>query len=179
MIQLEWRRWSRFLCRIILLSRSTNWRRDYVVDYGRAVAPLQAKFDEAMKDHSRRKRHAACVSILHLRLAGGQIWEDPTLEDWPDNDFRLFCGDLGNDSTDASDRDWAVILTQVNNWKEGIPVHEQSHELLVCKGGSFKASQLQWSVVEKEAYPVVYAVSELETCCSDRWASAFTLIMRT
>ncbi|KAE8896185.1 hypothetical protein PF005_g1589 [Phytophthora fragariae] len=36
----------------------------------------------------------------HLRLAGGQVWEDPTLEDWPDNDFRLFCGDLGNEVSD-------------------------------------------------------------------------------
>lgn len=36
----------------------------------------------------------------HLRLAGGQIWEDPTLEEWPENDFRLFCGDLGNEVSD-------------------------------------------------------------------------------
>ncbi|CAI5722002.1 unnamed protein product [Peronospora destructor] len=36
----------------------------------------------------------------HLRLAGGQVWEDSTLEDWPDNDFRLFCGDLGNEVSD-------------------------------------------------------------------------------
>ncbi|KAL3663345.1 hypothetical protein V7S43_011751 [Phytophthora oleae] len=36
----------------------------------------------------------------HLRLAGGQVWEDPTLEEWPDNDFRLFCGDLGNEVSD-------------------------------------------------------------------------------
>ncbi|KAG3102484.1 hypothetical protein PI124_g14416 [Phytophthora idaei] len=36
----------------------------------------------------------------NLRLAGGQVWEDPTLEEWPDNDFRLFCGDLGNEVSD-------------------------------------------------------------------------------
>ncbi|GMF53106.1 unnamed protein product [Phytophthora fragariaefolia] len=36
----------------------------------------------------------------HLRLAGGQVWEDATLEDWPENDFRLFCGDLGNEVSD-------------------------------------------------------------------------------
>ncbi|CAI5706948.1 hypothetical protein KXD40_006042 [Peronospora effusa] len=36
----------------------------------------------------------------HLRLAGGKVWEDSTLEDWPDNDFRLFCGDLGNEVSD-------------------------------------------------------------------------------
>ncbi|KAF1783356.1 Nucleotide-binding alpha-beta plait domain [Phytophthora cactorum] len=36
----------------------------------------------------------------NLRLAGGEVWEDPTLEEWPDNDFRLFCGDLGNEVSD-------------------------------------------------------------------------------
>lgn len=35
-----------------------------------------------------------------LRVAGGEVWEDQTLADWPDNDFRLFCGDLGNEVSD-------------------------------------------------------------------------------
>ncbi|KAI9579952.1 RNA-binding protein 42 [Glossina fuscipes fuscipes] len=35
-----------------------------------------------------------------IRVAGGQVWEDPTLADWPDDDFRIFCGDLGNDVND-------------------------------------------------------------------------------
>lgn len=34
------------------------------------------------------------------RVAGGQTWEDPTLEEWDPKDFRIFCGDLGNDVTD-------------------------------------------------------------------------------
>ncbi|TMW69028.1 hypothetical protein Poli38472_001184 [Pythium oligandrum] len=36
----------------------------------------------------------------NLRMAGGEIWEDATLADWPDNDFRLFVGDLGNEVND-------------------------------------------------------------------------------
>ncbi|KAJ0395996.1 hypothetical protein P43SY_000769 [Pythium insidiosum] len=36
----------------------------------------------------------------NLRMAGGEIWEDPTMADWPDNDFRLFIGDLGNEVND-------------------------------------------------------------------------------
>lgn len=36
----------------------------------------------------------------NLRMGGGEVWEDPTLADWPDNDFRLFCGDLGNEVSD-------------------------------------------------------------------------------
>lgn len=35
-----------------------------------------------------------------LRVAGGTTWEDPTLAEWDPNDYRVFCGDLGNDVTD-------------------------------------------------------------------------------
>ncbi|XP_013187822.1 RNA-binding protein 42 [Amyelois transitella] len=35
-----------------------------------------------------------------VRTAGGQVWEDVSLLEWPDDDFRMFCGDLGNDVTD-------------------------------------------------------------------------------
>lgn len=35
-----------------------------------------------------------------VRVAGGQTWEDQSLADWPDDDFRIFCGDLGNDVND-------------------------------------------------------------------------------
>ncbi|EDV28434.1 uncharacterized protein TRIADDRAFT_7323, partial [Trichoplax adhaerens] len=35
-----------------------------------------------------------------LRMAGGQVWEDTTLSTWDTNDFRLFCGDLGNEVTE-------------------------------------------------------------------------------
>ncbi|XP_053958262.1 RNA-binding protein 42 [Anastrepha ludens] len=35
-----------------------------------------------------------------IRVAGGSVWEDSSLADWPDDDFRIFCGDLGNDVND-------------------------------------------------------------------------------
>lgn len=35
-----------------------------------------------------------------IRTSGGQVWEDQTLSEWDEDDFRLFCGDLGNDVTD-------------------------------------------------------------------------------
>ncbi|XP_030375866.1 RNA-binding protein 42 [Scaptodrosophila lebanonensis] len=35
-----------------------------------------------------------------VRIAGGSVWEDASLADWPDDDFRIFCGDLGNDVND-------------------------------------------------------------------------------
>lgn len=35
-----------------------------------------------------------------LRKAAGKVWEDQTLEEWPDNDYRIFCGNLGNEVND-------------------------------------------------------------------------------
>lgn len=44
-------------------------------------------------DHSNQKK-------VHLRKAAGLVWQDPTLDEWPENDFRIFCGNLGNEVTD-------------------------------------------------------------------------------
>uniref|UniRef100_A0A0N4ZHA1 RNA-binding protein 42 n=1 Tax=Parastrongyloides trichosuri TaxID=131310 RepID=A0A0N4ZHA1_PARTI len=35
-----------------------------------------------------------------VRSAGGEKWEDPSLAEWDPNDFRIFCGDLGNEVND-------------------------------------------------------------------------------
>ena len=35
-----------------------------------------------------------------LREAAGKRWRDPTLDEWPENDFRVFVGNLGNDVND-------------------------------------------------------------------------------
>ena len=37
-----------------------------------------------------------------MRTAAGEVWEDPTLADWPKDDYRIFVGNLGNDVTDEA-----------------------------------------------------------------------------
>ncbi|KAL5698554.1 hypothetical protein ACHQM5_029580 [Ranunculus cassubicifolius] len=37
---------------------------------------------------------------VNHRQAAGKAWIDPTLSDWPEHDFRLFVGNLGNEVTD-------------------------------------------------------------------------------
>lgn len=34
-----------------------------------------------------------------VRKAGGDVWVDDTLQEWPENDFRIFVGDLGKEVT--------------------------------------------------------------------------------
>lgn len=45
------------------------------------------------KDKKKKKKS-------YVRVAGGEVWEDPTLVDWDDQDYRLFAGDLGNEVTE-------------------------------------------------------------------------------
>ncbi|TPX56647.1 hypothetical protein PhCBS80983_g04367 [Powellomyces hirtus] len=55
--------------------------------------PLSAAPGSAVDSKGRKKKPI-------LRAAGGEAWEDATLLEWDSNDFRLFCGDLGNEVTD-------------------------------------------------------------------------------
>ncbi|KAE9193428.1 hypothetical protein PF004_g21018 [Phytophthora fragariae] len=50
--------------------------------------------------------------------------------------------------TDASDVGWAVIVTQVKNYD--------------IKSGTFAGSQLNWTVIEKEAFPITHACDKLD-----------------
>ena len=36
-----------------------------------------------------------------FRAAGGKVWVDNSLDDWPEDDYRIFVGDLGNEVTDG------------------------------------------------------------------------------
>ncbi|KAJ1908269.1 hypothetical protein IWQ60_011708 [Tieghemiomyces parasiticus] len=58
------------------------------------VGPSDAKSSEAPVGGKKAKKRKA------LRAAGGELWEDNTLDEWDTNDFRLFAGDLGNEVTD-------------------------------------------------------------------------------
>lgn len=37
-----------------------------------------------------------------VRQVGNKIWKDETLDEWPDNDFRIFVGNLDKETTDKS-----------------------------------------------------------------------------
>ncbi|KAM3964139.1 LOW QUALITY PROTEIN: uncharacterized protein ACR2FA_001619 [Aphomia sociella] len=58
--------------------------------------PLPVSVTESVVPKVKKEKKSRKV----VRTAGGQVWEDVTLLDWPDDDFRMFCGDLGNDVTD-------------------------------------------------------------------------------
>ena len=60
-----------------------------------AAQPVPASLQQRLQQVSENRRKAKVQ-----RKAAGTVWEDPTLDEWPDNDFRVFCGDLGNEVSD-------------------------------------------------------------------------------
>ncbi len=69
-------------------------------NYDPNVAAQQvAQASEARKDvlSGQDQKHG---NTKNLRVGGGRVWEDSSLNDWPDNDFRIFVGDLGNEVHD-------------------------------------------------------------------------------
>lgn len=65
-----------------------------------ANAPVPAPVQSEETVSSKKKEKGKGKKRKLVRTAGGQTWEDPTLEEWPKDDFRLFAGDLGNDVSD-------------------------------------------------------------------------------
>lgn len=64
------------------------------------ITPEALKSVKAALASSEIEQKAETKKKAIPRKAAGQAWEDPTLAEWPENDFRLFCGDLGNEVND-------------------------------------------------------------------------------
>ncbi|KAF0717166.1 hypothetical protein As57867_002454, partial [Aphanomyces stellatus] len=109
------------------------------------LTPDQA-VDESLKGKGRKKRVAAGVLV--------DLSPDER-ESYPHEDATMCL------LTDASDEGWSIIVTQVHDFNETIPIDEQEHEMLTCQSGLFTGAQQRWSVIEKEAYPIARACSRL------------------
>eukprot|EP01022_Parablepharisma_sp_SALTPOND_P016681 TRINITY_DN2500_c0_g2_i1.p3 TRINITY_DN2500_c0_g2~~TRINITY_DN2500_c0_g2_i1.p3 ORF type:complete len:199 (-),score=24.10 TRINITY_DN2500_c0_g2_i1:3289-3885(-) len=62
---------------------------------GKAIRAEQTKKVQKHLQAVENKRKEKC-----MRKAAGEIWVDPTLDEWPENDYRIFCGNLGNEVSD-------------------------------------------------------------------------------
>lgn len=62
----------------------------------RVIGPSTTPKTAAQIEKSNKKTK----NIKYLRAAGGEVWQDETLQEWDPDDFRIFCGDLGNEVTD-------------------------------------------------------------------------------
>lgn len=66
------------------------------------------------------------------RTAAGGVWKDPSLEEWPSNDHRLFVGDLG---PDASDGDLSTAFSKYPSFNMARVVKDK--RTAACRGYGF------------------------------------------
>lgn len=141
---------------------AVNWMRESIVDFSRQILPLQRRLDAALASTKRTRRAAAGIAIeltQEERDAFDKVKEllaNSATLDFPDDSATtcLF--------TDASDVGWAALITQVADYDPKKPVTDQQHRLIQCLSGTFTGSQLNWTVIEKEALPIVLACEKMD-----------------
>ncbi|GMF35155.1 unnamed protein product [Phytophthora fragariaefolia] len=117
-----------------------SWMRANFVDYARVTRPLQERLDSALSGTKKTKRAAAGVRIEltveelnSFRAVKTLLAHSATLT-YPDPSKQLVL------MSGASDMGCGLVVTQVCQWKPEVPIHQQTHELLICMG---VASQVQ------------------------------------
>jgi RNase H-like domain found in reverse transcriptase len=74
---------------------------------------------------------------------------------FPDPDKRICV------LTDASDRFYAGLVTQIEEEQLYPPMEEQDHQPLAFLSGEFKGVQLRWTAPEKECFAIVDTVTKV------------------
>jgi hypothetical protein len=143
---------------------AVSWMRSAIPNHSARVAPLQASFAQVFEGKSRRiKNAAAAVSLLHLwgpkeqaafKDLKAEIMESVTLA-FPDPDKRICV------LTDASDRFYAGLVTQIHEEQLDLPMEEQDHQPLAFLSSEFKGAQQRWTVPEKEVFAIVDTVTKV------------------
>merc|ERR1712196_237131 len=65
--------------------------------YGLMPVIISSESSQLRKTPKIPKLKLKASNPLHLRHCAGETWIDRSITDWPDNDFRIFVGDLGNE----------------------------------------------------------------------------------
>jgi RNase H-like domain found in reverse transcriptase/Reverse transcriptase (RNA-dependent DNA polymerase) len=144
---------------------AVNWMRSAIPNYSSRVADLQAALAKVFEGKCRRtKKAAAAVSLLHLwgpeeqaafKDLQAAIMDSMTLS-FTDPDKRICV------LTDASDRFYAGLVTQIHEEQLDLLMEEQDHQPLVFLSGEFKGAQLRWTVPEKEGFAIVDTVTKVD-----------------
>ncbi|KAF0729042.1 hypothetical protein Ae201684P_003654 [Aphanomyces euteiches] len=124
---------------------ATNWLRESITEYAQTINPLQ----RCRVGHSDRPDERRAFDAVKAKLRAAVELAHPL----DDATMCLF--------TDASDTGWSIIVTQVLAFNVDVPIQDQNHQMLVCQSGMFTGAQLNWSVIEKEAYPIARACDKL------------------
>ena len=139
-----------------------NWMRNSIPSFAEAIEPLQSVLKSCQKEAGSAKGTRLRKIPLEWTEQMNKAFEN--VKKLIENAVRLAHPDFEKQFclfTDASDLHWGVVLTQVTWIDDQECITKQSHEPLSFLSGSFSGSQLNWSIIEKEAFPIIAAVDRL------------------
>ena len=124
------------------------------------VSPLRALLERKLKGTTRTKRVASrkviseedwSEEIQAAWRSSRELLENAVQLNFRKQDIRVLM------FPDVSDLFWGGFLTQVleEDLVSGILVVDMDHEPLGFVSGGFKGSQLNWTVVDKEAFAIL------------------------
>ncbi|KAG4057708.1 hypothetical protein PC123_g7281 [Phytophthora cactorum] len=130
--------------------------------YGGGATVFREKLGAERKRIGRRNKNALHVTILWTKLETGSYYtvkeliksSVPLAFSSPSSELCVMAG--------ASLSGWSIIITEVETWYSSLPIHNQHHRMVLCKGRTFKDAQRNRAVVGKEAFSIVKACTDLE-----------------
>ncbi|GMF47322.1 unnamed protein product [Phytophthora fragariaefolia] len=121
---------------------ATNWLQNSLPDFARYGCPLQAKLVAEKKHVGGRSRNALNAATLwtaeeqNAYSAMLALVRDSAVMTSPSPDAELLV------FVDVSTSGYSIVVTQVVDWNPFLPVAQQKHEMVICKGGTFKHNEL-------------------------------------
>ena len=150
---------QQFLCAV-------NWMRSNITEYTTLMAPLSTLLEDAYSKFGGRNKRR--IVKVNLEEVGWNATHDTVLTKVKEvlanavtlahpDDSKIICL-----FTDASEKHWSGVLTQIPPADLDKPFAEQNHEPLAFISGSFTGSSSRWSTAEKEATSIINSVDRLD-----------------
>lgn len=151
------------LCEFIHCLR---WMSISIPSFSKRVSLLNEVLEEAYKVAGRRTKRAI-KNIPLFKLSWGHIHNRVFLElqESLKNAIKLVHPDKEKIicvHTDASDRFWSGVVTQIHQKDLEIKICQQNHEPLGFVGGEFTKHELNWSTYEKEGFAIFRTFEKLD-----------------
>lgn len=137
-----------------------RWFSEHIPSFAQIVQPLQTWLTDSLKNAKKRNKQTA-KKIPLVRENGWSKHQKDTVEILKKATTNSILLSHVNYEyvkcahTDASDHHWSLVITQCHIDELKKPRHLQKHEILAAISGSFTGSQLNWSMVDKEHYPML------------------------
>lgn len=143
-----------------------RWMAIAIPDFTRRVGPLTEILERAYAVSGKRtKRSVRNIPLQKLSWGPTHSAAFVSLQETLQSAVKLSYLDPSKEVciyTDASDRYWSAVVTQIEDKDLQLPLDKQRHEPLAFLGSEFKGAELGWTTFEKEAFAIFQTFEKLD-----------------